>query len=86
MALDYQMTIEKMAATWNLNSRQNLVWRPLGRIDAPFEIWFYRIYEISGLQRSCVGFRSNGTRSMKIPAGGPARFYSAIFAVPGEKL
>ena len=56
VALNYQMPIDAMVATWNLNSQPELVWGPLGRIDNRFGTWFYRNYEHSDLQRSCVGF------------------------------
>ncbi len=55
VALDYRMPIDAMVATWNLNSHPDPVWGPLGRIDSRFGTWFYRTYEHSDLQRSCVG-------------------------------
>jgi hypothetical protein len=87
VALDYQMTIEEMAATWNLNSRQNLVWKPLRRIDAPFETWFYRIYEMSDLQRSCVGFMVEWDQVYEDPRGRPGKVLFGYFCgARGETL
>ncbi len=56
VALDYQLPIEAMVATWHLNARQDLVWGPLGRIDTRLGTGFYRPYAHNGLRRSCAGF------------------------------
>jgi len=69
VALNYQMPIKAMVATWNLNSQQNLVWGPLGRIDGRFETWFYRTYKLSELQRSCAGFMVEWGQIYEDPQG-----------------
>ena len=79
VALDYQMPIEEMVPTWNLNSRQNLVWGPLERIDRPFETWFYRTYQISGRQRSCAGFMVEWDQIYEDPQGRPGKVLFGYF-------
>ena len=87
VALDYQMPIEAMVATWNLNSRQNLVWGPLGRIDSRFGTWFYRTYEHRGLQRSCVGFMVEWDQIYEDPRGRPGKVLFGYFCgAEGEDL
>jgi hypothetical protein len=56
VALNYQMPIEAMVSTWNLNSGQSLVWGPLGRVETRLETWFYRPYELSDIHKPCFGF------------------------------
>jgi len=79
VALDYQMPIEEMVPTWNLNSRQNLVWGPLERIDRLFETWFYRTYQISGRQRSCAGFMVEWDQIYEDPQGRPGKVLFGYF-------
>jgi hypothetical protein len=69
VALDYQLPIKEMVATWNLNSRQNLVWGPLGRIDTRLGTWFYRNYELSNIHRSCAGFMVEWDQIYEDPHG-----------------
>jgi hypothetical protein len=73
VALDYPMPIDAMVATWNLNSQQNLGWGPLGRIDSRLGTWFYRTYEHSDLQRSCVGFQIEWDEIYEDPQGRPGK-------------
>jgi hypothetical protein len=87
VALDYQMPIEAMVATWSLNSRQNLVWGPLGRIDSRFGTWFYRTYEHDGLQRPCVGFLVEWDEIYEDPRGRPGKVLFGYFCgAEGETL
>jgi hypothetical protein len=87
VALDYQMPIEEMVVTWNLNSRQNLVWGALGRIDSRFGTWFYRTYEHGGLQRSCVGFLVEWDQIYEDPRGRPGKVLFGYFCgAEGEDL
>ncbi len=87
VALDYQMPIEAMVATWNLNSRQNLVWGPLGRIDSRFGTWFYRTYEHGGLQRPCVGFLVEWDQIYEDRQGRPGKVVFGYFCgAEGETL
>jgi hypothetical protein len=87
VALDYQMPIEAMVATWNLNSRQNLVWGPLGRIDSRFGTWFYRTYEHGNLQRPCVGFLVEWDQIYEDPRGRPGKVLFGYFCgLEGEDL
>jgi len=79
VALDYQMPIEEMVVTWNLNSRQNLIWGPLGRIDRRFGTWFYRPYWISDLQRPCVGFMVEWDQRYEDPQGRPGKVLFGYF-------
>jgi hypothetical protein len=79
VALDYQMPIEEMVLTWNLNSRQNLIWGPLGRIDRRFGTWFYRPYKISDLQRPCVGFMVEWDQIHEDPQGRPGKVLFGYF-------
>ena len=83
VALDYRMPIEEMVATWNLNSRQNLVWGPLGRIDSRFGTWFYRTFEHSDLQRPCVGFMVEGDQIYEDPQGRPGKVLFGYFCGAG---
>jgi len=85
VALDYQMPIKEMVATWNLNSHQNLVWGPLGRIDSAFETWFYRTYEIGDLQRPCVGFMVEWDQIYEDPQGLPGKVLFGYFCGAGEE-
>ena len=55
VALDYQMPLEMMVATWNQNARTNIAWGPLGRYDWRPGTWFYRIFWPDRRQRVCVG-------------------------------
>ena len=87
VALDYQMPIKAMVATWNLNSRQNLVWGPLGRINSRFGTWFYRTYEHSDLQRPCVGFLVEWDQIYEDPQGRPGKVLFGYFCgAEGEAL
>jgi hypothetical protein len=87
VALDYQMPIDVMVATWNLNSRQNLDWGPLGRIDSQWGTWFYRTYEHSDLQRSCVGFQIEWEEIYEDPQGRPGKVLFGYYcAAPAEAL
>jgi hypothetical protein len=87
VALDYQLSIKEMVPTWNLNSRQKLVWGPLGRIDRQFETWFYRTYKISGLQRSCAGFMLEGDQIYEDPQGRPGKVLFGYYcSAEGETL
>ena len=73
VALDYQMPIKAMAATWNLNSRQNIVWGPLGRVDTRLGTWFYRTYELGNIHRSCAGFMVEWDEIYEDPQGRPGK-------------
>ncbi len=87
VALDYQMPIEAMVATWNLNSQQNLVWGPLGRIDSRLGTWFYRTYEHSSVQRSCVGFMVEWDQIYEDPQGRPGKVLFGYYCgAEGETL
>ena len=87
VALDYQMPIKKMVTTWNLNSRQNLIWGQLGRIDRRFGTWFYRPYKISDLQRPCVGFMVEWDQIYEDPQGRPGKVLFGYFCrTEGETL
>jgi hypothetical protein len=79
VALDYQIPIKEMVATWNLNSRQNLVWGALGRIDHFFKTWFYRPYELRDLQRSCFGFVVEWDQIYEDPRGRPGKVLFGYF-------
>jgi hypothetical protein len=85
VALDYQMPIEEMVVTWNLNSRQNLIWGPLGRIDRRFGTWFYRPYKISDLQRPCVGFMVEWDQIYEDPQGRPGKVLFGYFCGSGAE-
>ena len=87
VALDYQMPLEAMVATWNLNSRQDLVWGPLGRIDSRFGTWFYRTFEHSALRRSCVGFQIEWDQIYEDPQGRPGKvLFGCYCAATAEAL
>ena len=87
VALEYQLPIEAMVSTWNLNSRQNLVWGPLGRVDTRLGTWFYRPYEPSDLQRSCIGFMVEWDQIYEDPQGRPGKVVFGYFCgAEGETL
>jgi hypothetical protein len=87
VALDYQMPIEKMVSTWNLNSRQNLVWGPLGRVDTRLGTWFYRTYAHNALQRSCAGLMVEWDQIYEDPQGRPRKVAFGYFCrAEGETL
>ena len=79
VALDYQMPLVSMVPTWNLNSRQNLIWGPLGRIDSRLGTWFYRTYELSDIQRSCAGFMVEWDEIYEDPLGRPRKVLFGYF-------
>jgi len=79
VALDYQMPLVSMVSTWNLNSRQNLIWGPLGRIDSRLGTWFYRTYELSDIQRSCAGFMVEWDEIYEDPLGRPRKVLFGYF-------
>ena len=87
VALDYQMPIEQMVPTWNLNSGQNIIWGPLGRIDTRFETWFYRTYELSDIHRSCVGFMVEWDEIYEDPQDRPGKvLFGYLCAAEGMAL
>jgi hypothetical protein len=87
VALDYQMPIKEMVATWNLNSGQNIDWGPLGRLDSRFGTWFYRTYEHSDRKRPCVGFMVEWDQIYEDPGGRPGKVLFGYFCgAVGETL
>jgi hypothetical protein len=87
VALNYQMPIETMVATWNRNSQHTIVWGPLGRIDNRLGTWFYRTYEHSGRQRSCVGFLVEWDEIYEDPQRRPGKVLFGYYcAAAGEAL
>lgn len=73
VALDYQMPIEKMTSTWALNSGQRLYWGPLGRIDHPLGIFFYRPYDLGEVRRPCFAFLVEWDQIYADPQGRPGK-------------
>ena len=73
VALDYQMPIEKLASTWALNSGQRLYWGPLGRIDHPLGIFFYRPYDLGEVRRPCFAFLVEWDQIYADPQGRPGK-------------
>jgi hypothetical protein len=87
VALDYQMPIKAMVATWNLNSRQKPVWGPLERIDTRLGTWFYRTYELSNIRRSCAGFMVEWDEIYEDPQGRPGKvLFGYLCAAEGRAL
>ena len=87
VALDYQLPLVSMVSTWNLNSRQNIVWGPLGRIDNRLGTWFYRTYELSDIQKSCAGFMLEWDEIYEDPQGRPGKVVFGYFCgAEGEPL
>jgi hypothetical protein len=81
------MPIKEMVATWNFNSRHNLVWGPLGRIDGLLKTWFYRPYEINRMQRSCFGFLVEWAPIHEDPKGRPGKvLFGYLCGARGETL
>jgi hypothetical protein len=85
VALDFQMPIEEMVATWNLNAHHNLVWGPLGCIDSSYEAWFYRTFEHSDRQRRGVGFMVEWGQIYEDPWGRPCKVLFGYYCGAGEE-
>jgi len=85
VALDFQMPIKEMVATWNLNSHHNLVWGPLGRIDNSYGTWFYRTFEHSDRQRPCVGFMVEWDQIYEDPWGRPGKVLFGYYCSAGKQ-
>jgi hypothetical protein len=87
VTLDYQMPIKEMVATWNLNSRQKIIWGPLARIDTRLGTWFYRTYELSNIHRSCAGFMVEWGEIYEDPKGRPGKvLFGYLCAAEGMAL
>jgi hypothetical protein len=87
VALDYQMPLMSMVETWNLISRQNIVWGPLGRTDTRLGTWFYRTFELSHIQKSCAGFMIEWDEIYEDPQGRPRKvLFGYLCAAEGMAL
>ncbi len=56
IALEYQIMIDDMVETWNLNRKHTKAWGHSKRIEARLATYFYKPYRLTEINRACFGF------------------------------
>ncbi len=77
--LEYQLMVDDMVETWNLNRKHAKAWGESRRIEAPLGPFFYRPYRLVGADRACFGFATEWEHRGDDPDNRPSKVLFGYF-------
>ncbi len=87
VVLEYQLMIDDMVETWNLNRKHAKAWDESRKVEAPLGPFFYKPYRLVGADRACFGFATEWDHRGDDPDNRPSKVLFGYFcATKGAPL